>query len=33
MFSSVITIEFKLVNLTKNLISFKRWDEVKDGKF
>ena len=30
MFFSVITNNLKWENLTKNLVSFKRWDGVKD---
>ena len=30
MFFSVITKNLKWENLTKNLVSFKRWDGVKD---
>ena len=30
MFFSVITKNLKWQNLTKNLVSFKRWDGVKD---
>ena len=30
MFYSVITKNLKWENLTKNLVSFKRWDGVKD---
>ena len=32
MLLSVIT-EFKLGNFNQNLVAFKRWDGVKDGKF
>ena len=33
MFFSVITKDLNREILTKNLDTFKRWDEVKDGKF
>ena len=33
MFFSVITENFNWENLTKNLVTFKRWDGVKDETF
>ena len=33
MFFSVTTKNSNWENLTKNLVTFKRWDGVKDGKF
>ena len=33
MFLSVITKNLNWKILTKNLLTFKRWDEVKDEKF
>ena len=33
MFFSVINKNLKRENLTKNLVVFKQWDGVKDGKF
>ena len=33
MFSSVTNKNLKRENLTKNLVVFKQWDGVKDGKF
>ena len=33
MFLSLITKNLNLEILTKNLVTFKRWDEVKDKKF
>ena len=33
MFFSVITKNLNWEILTKNLVTFKRWDGVKDGKF
>ena len=33
MFFSVITKNLKWVILTKSLVTFKRWDGVKDRKF
>ena len=33
MFFAVITKNLKWKNLTKKLVTFKRWDEVKDEKF
>ena len=33
MFSSVITKNLNWEILTKNLVTFKRWDGVKDEKF
>ena len=33
MFFSAITKDLKGEILTKNLVTFKRWDEVKDEKF
>ena len=33
MFFSVITKNTNQENLTKNLVTFRRWDEVKDEKF
>ena len=33
MFFAAITKNLNWENLTKNLVTFKRWDEVKDEKF
>ena len=33
MFSSVINKNLKRENLTKNLVVFKQWDGVQDGKY
>ena len=33
MFFSVITKNLNLETLTKNLVTFKRWDGVEDEKF
>ena len=33
MFLSIITKNLNWENLSQNLVSFKRWDEVKNEKF